>query len=100
MYTALRLVLFLATFGLVAGVWILLAEDPNLFLAAIVALLLSGVASYFLLDRQRSAFATRVEARGARLHASFEEHRAREDAELGADAGGDAGAPGEGDVKA
>jgi hypothetical protein len=78
-YTALRLILFLATFGLISGVWMLLAEEINVFVALILALLVSGVASYFVLNRQRTAFAARVEQRAARASAAFEAHKARED---------------------
>jgi uncharacterized membrane protein len=65
-YTALRIVLFLASFGIVVG---------------IMAFLVSGVASYYVLDRQREAFARRVESRAARASAAFEERKAREDGE-------------------
>ena len=40
---------------------------------------LSGIASYFILDRQREAFARRVENRAAKASAAFEERKARED---------------------
>ncbi|MGN0063609.1 MAG: DUF4229 domain-containing protein [Nocardioides sp.] len=98
-YTALRLILFLATFGLVAGVWMLVADEINVFLALIIALLISGIASFFMLNRQRSAFATRVEERAERVSSAFEEHKAREDAEAAAAEGADGTAP-EGDQKA
>jgi uncharacterized membrane protein len=51
----------------------------NLFWAIILAFLISGVASFFILDRQREAFARRVEARAAKASAAFEERKARED---------------------
>ena len=38
-----------------------------------------GVASLFLLNRQREAFAQRVERRAARATARYEEARAKED---------------------
>ena len=47
----------------------------------VIAFALSGVASYFLLNRQRDAFARKVEERAARASAAFEERRAREDKE-------------------
>ena len=78
-YTGLRIVLFLATLGVVLGAWVLLADEANLFVSVVIAFVVSGVGSYFLLERQRSAFATRVEARAERATAAFEERRARED---------------------
>jgi uncharacterized membrane protein len=79
-YTLMRLVLFMASFGVVVGVMALLFGGRyNLFWAVILAFLISGIASYFILDRQREAFARRVEARAARAAAAFEERKARED---------------------
>jgi uncharacterized membrane protein YfcA len=78
-YTGLRILLFLATLGVVLGAWVLLADEANLFVAVVIAFVLSGVGSYYLLERQRSAFASRVEARAERASAAFEERRARED---------------------
>ena len=43
--------------------------------------LVSGIASYFILERQRVAFAQRVETRAAKAAAAFEERKAREDAD-------------------
>lgn len=79
-YTVLRIVLFMASFGIVVGIMALVLDGRfNLFWAIILAFLISGVASFFVLDRQREAFARRVEARAARTSAAFEERRARED---------------------
>lgn len=79
-YTVMRIVLFLASFGIVVGVMALVLDGRyNLFWAVVLAFLISGIASYFLLDRQREAFARRVEARAARASAAFEERKARED---------------------
>ena len=79
-YTVMRIALFLASFGIVVGVMALLSDGRyNLFWAVILAFLISGIASYFILDRQREAFARRVESRAAKASAAFEEHKARED---------------------
>lgn len=79
-YTALRIVLFMASFGVVAGVMALVFDGRfNLFWAVILAFLISGIASYYVLDRQREAFARRVESRAAKASAAFEERKARED---------------------
>ena len=79
-YTVMRVLLFLASFGIVVGVMALAFDGRyNLFWAVILAFLISGIASYFILDRQREAFARRVEARASRASAAFEERKARED---------------------
>ena len=79
-YTVLRIVLFLASFGVVVGIMALVSGGRyNLFWAVILAFLISGIGSYFILDRQRDAFAQRVETRAARATAAFEERKARED---------------------
>ncbi len=80
-YTALRVPLFLACLGIVLGVWMLVTGSVPLLWAVVIAFALSGVASYFLLNRPRAAFAARVEQRAARATAAFDERRAREDAE-------------------
>ena len=81
-YTALRIVLFLASFGIVVGVMALFSDGSyNLFWAVVLAFLVSGVGSFFILDRQRQAFAQRVEARAAKASAAFEERKAREDSD-------------------
>jgi len=79
-YTVMRIALFLASFGVVVGVMALFLDGRyNLFWAIILAFLISGVASLFILDRQREAFARRVEARASRASAAFEQRKARED---------------------
>lgn len=82
-YTALRVLLFIGMVGLVLGVWTLLDGDGrvNVIWPVVIAFALSGVASYFLLNRQRDAFARKVEERAARASAAFDERRAREDKE-------------------
>jgi uncharacterized membrane protein YfcA len=78
-YTGLRLLLFAATFGVVVGGWLLVGDRANVFVAVIIAFVVSGIGSYFLLDRQREAFARRVETRAERATAAFEQMRAKED---------------------
>ena len=80
-YTGLRLLLFAATFGIVIGVWLLVADKASIFAAVVIGFVVSGVGSYFLLNGQREAFARRVEARAARATKAFDELRAKEDAE-------------------
>ncbi|GGU42607.1 DUF4229 domain-containing protein [Nocardioides albus] len=95
-YTGLRLLSLVATFGIVAGVWSLVAGEVDIFLAVIVAFVISGVLSFFVLDPQRRAFAEKVEARAAK---AVEAARAKEDAEIDteADGGTDKAPNGEGD---
>ena len=82
-YTALRVLLFIGMVGLVLGVWTLLDGDGevNLLWPVVIAFALSGIASYFVLNRQRDAFARKVEERAARATAAFDERRAREDSD-------------------
>jgi hypothetical protein len=81
-YTAMRILLFLASFGVVVGVMALLLDGSyNLLWALVLAFLISGIASFFVLDRQREAFAQRVETRAAKAAAAFEERKAREDSD-------------------
>ena len=102
-YTGLRVLLFFACLGIVLGVWMLATGSVPLLWAVVIAFALSGIASYFLLNRQRdafahrvelrahavqlradveprAAFAARVEQRAARATSAFDERRAREDA--------------------
>jgi uncharacterized membrane protein len=78
-YTGLRLLLFVATLAVVFGVWLLLADQVPLLWAVVIAVALSGVASYFVLDRSREALARRVQARADRASAALEARRAKED---------------------
>ena len=78
-YTLLRLALFLVTWAALTGLWLLVADEAALGLTFLIALVLSGIGSYFALRKQREAFAQRVEARAAMATQRFEERRARED---------------------
>jgi hypothetical protein len=81
-YTALRIVLFLAAFGIVVGIWSAISGGSfHLFWSVILAFLISGIASWFILNRQRDAFAARVEDRASKATAAFEARKAREDQE-------------------
>lgn len=82
-YTAMRVALFFGALAIVVGVWSLFAGDegvPALW-AVVVALVVSGVTSYFLLQRQRDAFAQRVQSRADKAAAALEARRSREDAD-------------------
>ncbi len=78
-YSALRLGLFAASLGVVAGVWYLAAGSVPVFWAVVVALLVSGIGSYFVLAGQREALARRVQVRADRAKERFEEMKAKED---------------------
>lgn len=83
-YTALRLLLFAATLGVVIGIWLLVAGNANITLSVIIAFVVSGVGSYALLNGPRERFAQRVDERARRATARFEEMRAKEDDDLDA----------------
>ena len=78
-YTALRVGLFVGAFCIVFGVWFLVDDSVNVLLVLIIAFLLSGFASYVVLERQRSALAVKVEDRAGRISEKYEEMRAKED---------------------
>ncbi len=78
-YTGLRVLLFVATLAVVFGIWLLLADEVPVLWAVVIAFAISGLASFFLLDRSRQAFALRVEERAGRASAAFEAKRAKED---------------------
>ena len=78
-YTALRIGLFVASLAIVVGVWMLLADTVPILWPIVISFVVSGLASYFLLNRQRAAFARRVEHRAERMQERFEEMRSKED---------------------
>jgi hypothetical protein len=78
-YTALRIGLFLASAAVVFAVWAALADQVPLLWVIVIAFVASGVGSYFLLNRQREAFARRVDERARRMSSRFEEMKASED---------------------
>ena len=78
-YTGLRILLFLASLGVVLGVWVLVAGQANLLAGFVIAFVLSGIGSYYLLNGPREALAQRVDARARAASLKFEEMRAKED---------------------
>jgi hypothetical protein len=78
-YTGLRLLLLASSFAIIAGIWLAVTDELPLLWPILLAFLVSGVASYFLLNPQRERFARRVEERAARATAAFEQMKARED---------------------
>ena len=75
-YTAMRLLLFAATFAVIFGAWYAISEDTtNVLVVFVIAFVISGIASYSLLHRQREALAAKVESRAQRASAKLEEMR-------------------------
>ncbi|MDT9594818.1 DUF4229 domain-containing protein [Nocardioides zeae] len=82
-YTLMRLVLFVVTYGIVLGVYALITDikAPIQFIPLVIAFLISGILSYLVLDRQREAFAQRIDDRAKRISEGYEKARSREDDE-------------------
>ena len=80
-YTAMRIGLFVTSLVVVTGVWMLITGEVPVLWAVVIAFVVSGLASYFLLNRQREAFARRVEGRAERIQGRFEQMRSKEDAD-------------------
>lgn len=80
-YTLMRLALLVVAYGVVLGVWTLLTDQEGLIQLEplILAFLISGIASYVVLDRPREAFARRIDARAQRISENYERARGRED---------------------
>ncbi|MGC4110985.1 MAG: DUF4229 domain-containing protein [Nocardioides sp.] len=78
-YTGLRLVLFAASVVVVGGIWLAVADSANVMWVLVISLVVSGLASYFLLGRQRGALAQHVDDRARRATEKFEELKAKED---------------------
>ena len=81
MYTGLRLALFAGSLGIIVGIWSVVSPDGSvpLLWAMALAFLVSGVASYFLLNAHRERFARKVSERAERASAAFDQRRAAED---------------------
>jgi uncharacterized protein DUF4229 len=80
-YTLLRVVLFVGSLGIVVGLWFAIDDQVPILWAVVIAFLMSGLGSYFLLNRPREALARRVQTRAEAMTAKIEEMRAKEDAD-------------------
>ncbi len=79
-YTGLRLGLLAAAFAVVAGIWLLATGgDLPILPPLLIAFLVSGVGSWYLLDGQRQAFASKVDRRAQRVGQAIAKRRAAED---------------------
>jgi uncharacterized membrane protein (DUF106 family) len=79
-YTAARLSLFAATYGLLVGLYVLVVGTPvPVLMTLLVAAIISGVTSVYLLRGMRERFTARVQGRADRMSQRFEEMKAKED---------------------
>ena len=79
-YTALRLSLFVTTYAVLAGIWVLaFGQDGMLLLPFLAAVIISALLSLKLLAPQRERFAAVVQARAERVSRRFEEQKSKED---------------------
>jgi predicted PurR-regulated permease PerM len=78
-YTGLRLLVLAATLAVVSGIWLLATDTVDVFWAVVISFVVSGVVSWFLLNRPRQALARHVEARAERATKAFEQRKAKED---------------------
>ncbi len=80
-YTLARIALLLVTWAAITGAWILIAGKVAPGLTLLIAFVVTGIASYFVLRGPREALARRVEERASRAVDRYEEMRSKEDAE-------------------
>jgi hypothetical protein len=80
-YTLARIGLFVATYAVIAGIYMLLAGTDHVpvLWPLLAAAVVSAVASLYLLKGPRARFAARVDARARAATQRFEEARAKED---------------------
>ena len=79
-YTGLRLALFVATYIVLGGLYLLvIGQTGSLVWPFLGAVVVSSLLSLKFLAPQREAFAAVVDARAHKAAARFEERKARED---------------------
>ncbi len=80
-YTLGRLGVFVATYAVVIGTYLLVAGTQHVpvFWPLLLALVTSSVVSVYLLRRPRQRFAAQVQRRAENASRRFEEMRAKED---------------------
>ena len=80
-YTAARIGLFVVSYAAVVGVYLLVSGEREipLFWPFLVAVLISAVASAYLLRAQRERFALAVHRRAEKATARLEQARSKED---------------------
>ena len=62
--------------------WFFFTDEVPIIWAIVIAFVMSGLGSYFLLNRPREALAQRVDERAHRMSTKLEEMRAKEDVEV------------------
>ncbi len=81
-YTVLRLMLFVTTYAVLAGLWVLaFGRGGMLLLPFLAAVIVSSLLSLRLLAPQRERFAGVVQARAERAATKFDEIKSREDSD-------------------
>lgn len=80
-YTAARIGLFVVSYAVVVGIYLLVSGEREipLFWPFLVAVLISAVASAYLLRAQRERFALVVQRRAEKASARLEQARSKED---------------------
>ena len=80
-YTVARIGLFVASYAVVAGIYMLVTDSDSvpILWPLLLAAVLSAVCSYYLLRGPRERLAARVDARASAAARRFEEVRAKED---------------------
>lgn len=80
-YTLARLGLFVASYAVIVGLYLLFSGSNRvpLLWPFLLAVVVSAVGSYYLLRGMRDRFAAVVQRRAAVASRRFEEHRAKED---------------------
>ena len=80
-YTVARIGLFVASYAVVAGVYMLVTQSDSvpILWPLLLAAVLSAVGSYYLLRGPRERFAARVDARASAAARRFEEVGSKED---------------------
>ncbi len=80
-YTLARIALLLVTWAALTGAWVLAFGKVAPGLTLLIAFVVTGIASYFVLRGPREALARRVEQRASRAVDRFEGMRSKEDVE-------------------
>ncbi|CAN5445224.1 hypothetical protein BH11ACT8_BH11ACT8_20530 [soil metagenome] len=78
-YTLARIALLLVTWGALTGAWILITGKAAPGLTLVIAFVVTGIGSYYVLRGPREALARKVDARASRAVQRFEEGRSKED---------------------
>ena len=80
-YTAARIGLFVVSYAVVVGIYLLVSGEREIpmFWPFLVAVLISAVASAYLLRAQRERFALVVQRRAEKASARLEQARSKED---------------------